>query len=208
MRVLRAGRRPGRCVDRRRATSAPLTFVVLNAFPYGSGHVLVLPRRHVAGVEDLPATSPPSCGLDDAGAAGDRGRLPAPTAPTSAPTSVGLAGRGSPATCTSTPCPAGRGDTNFMTSVAETRVLPESLERDLREAPRGLRRAAMTPAGVPAISGRAVVRPVRWRNRGLQSARPARRPTGQGGPMFDGRFREAVDRRTVPIGRALERAGV
>src|SRR5579871_1005594 len=35
-----------------------------------------------------------------------------------------------------------------------------------------------------------------------------RRPTGQGGPMFDGRFREAVDRRTVPIGRALQRAGL
>ena len=30
-----------------------LTFVVLNAFPYGSGHVLVLPRRHVATIGAL-----------------------------------------------------------------------------------------------------------------------------------------------------------
>jgi len=27
--------------------------VVLNAFPYGSGHILVLPKRHVSAVQDL-----------------------------------------------------------------------------------------------------------------------------------------------------------
>jgi len=30
-----------------------LSFVVLNAFPYGSGHILVLPKRHVSAVQDL-----------------------------------------------------------------------------------------------------------------------------------------------------------
>lgn len=29
--------------------------VVLNRYPYGSGHLLVLPNRHVAGAEDLTA---------------------------------------------------------------------------------------------------------------------------------------------------------
>jgi ATP adenylyltransferase len=29
------------------------TFVVLNAYPYGSGHLLVLPRRHVATIAEL-----------------------------------------------------------------------------------------------------------------------------------------------------------
>ena len=29
------------------------TYVALNAFPYGSGHLLVLPRRHVAGLGEL-----------------------------------------------------------------------------------------------------------------------------------------------------------
>jgi len=28
-------------------------FLVLNAFPYGSGHLLVVPYRHVANFEDL-----------------------------------------------------------------------------------------------------------------------------------------------------------
>ena len=31
----------------------PWSFVCLNAFPYGSGHLLVLPRRHVAGLDEL-----------------------------------------------------------------------------------------------------------------------------------------------------------
>ncbi len=30
-----------------------LTYVTLNAFPYGSGHLLVLPRRHVGELRDL-----------------------------------------------------------------------------------------------------------------------------------------------------------
>ena len=30
-----------------------LSYVMLNAFPYGSGHLLVLPRRHVANLQEL-----------------------------------------------------------------------------------------------------------------------------------------------------------
>ena len=29
------------------------TYVALNAFPYGSGHLLILPRRHVANLTDM-----------------------------------------------------------------------------------------------------------------------------------------------------------
>ena len=51
----------------------------------------------------------------------------APRGSTSGPTSAGRPAPASPGTSTCTPCPAGSGDTNFMTAVAGTRVLPETL---------------------------------------------------------------------------------
>ena len=50
----------------------------------------------------------------------------------------------SPATCTCTPCPGGRGDTNFMTAVAGTRVLPETLAVDLAAAADGVAAVSRT----------------------------------------------------------------
>ena len=104
------------------------SFVVLNAFPYGSGHVLVLPRRHVAAVE----------GLDEAeSAALWRATTRALRAVTEAyrPDGANLGanlgragGAGIPGLLHLLVLPRWGGDTNFMTSVAETRVLPESLE--------------------------------------------------------------------------------
>ena len=70
------------------------SFVVLNAFPYGSGHVLVLPRRHVAAIDELDAAE--SAGLWQATTRALRA-------------SDGPRARGSPGTCTSTCCPAGAG---------------------------------------------------------------------------------------------------
>ena len=44
------------------------------------------------------------------------------------------AGAGIPPTSTSTPCPRWSGDTNFMTSVAGVRVMPETAGRGLGAA--------------------------------------------------------------------------
>ena len=103
------------------------SFVVLNAYPYGSGHVLVLPRRHLADMADF--------GDDEA----DnffrtlRRAVAAVTAaysPDGANVGFNLgraAGAGIPQHLHGHVLPRWSGDTNFMTSIGETRVLPESL---------------------------------------------------------------------------------
>jgi diadenosine tetraphosphate (Ap4A) HIT family hydrolase len=104
------------------------TFVVLNAFPYGSGHVLVLPRRHLAAIEELDEGE--SAGLWRATTRALRA-VTAAYRPDGANLGANLgqaAGAGIPGHLHLHVLPRWGGDTNFMTSVAETRVLPESLE--------------------------------------------------------------------------------
>lgn len=101
--------------------------VVLNAFPYTNGHVLVLPRRHVADLLNL----------DDAD------RIAVWELATDAmravraayrPDGVNLganigraAGAGIPGHVHLHVLPRWYADTNFSTAVAETRVMPEAL---------------------------------------------------------------------------------
>jgi ATP adenylyltransferase len=104
-----------------------VALVVLNAFPYTSGHLLVLPVRHVPELGDLT----------DAEAAGVwRAALLAVDAIGAAYRPDGLnlganlgraAGAGIPGHVHLHVLPRWQGDTNFMTSVAGVRVLPEEL---------------------------------------------------------------------------------
>ena len=111
--------------------------VVLNAYPYTSGHVLVLPVRHVSDLEDL----------DGAEAAALWGRvtdavraLKAAYRPEGINVGANIgrgAGAGIPGHFHVHALPRWAGDTNFMTSIAETRVMPETLSatwRKLRQA--------------------------------------------------------------------------
>jgi ATP adenylyltransferase len=100
---------------------------LLNAYPYASGHVMIMPTRHVADLEDLsPGES----------ATLWRGVTAATVALKVAYSSDGLnvglnlghaAGAGVPGHLHVHVLPRWVGDTNFMTSVAEARVLPEAL---------------------------------------------------------------------------------
>jgi ATP adenylyltransferase len=105
----------------------PFSFLILNAFPYGSGHVLVLPRRHVQSLEELSEEEAidyfallrrsvvilkETYGPDGLNVGFNLGRA---------------AGAGIPQHLHGHIVPRWSGDTNFMTTLGETRVLPESL---------------------------------------------------------------------------------
>jgi ATP adenylyltransferase len=103
------------------------TCTVMNGFPYTSGHVMVLPRRHVAELEDL--TDEESAALM---AGVRRAVVGVKRAYTPDGLNVGInigraAGAGVPGHLHVHVLPRWNGDSNFMTSTAETRVLPEPL---------------------------------------------------------------------------------
>jgi diadenosine tetraphosphate (Ap4A) HIT family hydrolase len=104
-----------------------LVFAVLNAYPYASGHLMVLPLRHVGSLGDL---------TDQEGAelwsATRRGvaALEAAFGPEGINLGANLgqaAGAGIPRHLHFHAVPRWLGDTNFMTAVAGTRVLPQTL---------------------------------------------------------------------------------
>lgn len=106
---------------------------LLNAFPYTSGHLMVMPTRHVGELEDLGAGDGDGEGeaaeLWATVTAGVRA-LKAAYRPEGINVGANLgraAGAGVPGHFHVHLLPRWNGDTNFMTSVAETRVLPESL---------------------------------------------------------------------------------
>lgn len=102
-------------------------FAMLNAYPYGSGHLMVLPQRAVADLGDLDPEESIELweGVRTAVAA-----LRTAYAPDGVNVGINLgagAGAGVPDHLHVHCLPRWSGDTNFMTTVAETRILPEPL---------------------------------------------------------------------------------
>jgi ATP adenylyltransferase len=104
-----------------------LTYVVMNAYPYASGHVLVLPLRHESSLAGL--TEPEAAELWSA-----TRRAAACIESAYDPDGLNMganlgrsAGAGLPGHLHMHVVPRWSGDTNFMTAVAGTRVLPETL---------------------------------------------------------------------------------
>lgn len=105
----------------------PLTFAVLNLYPYTSGHLMVATNRHVGDLEALSTDE-----ADAVMAMTRDANVALKTAYTPDGINVGMnlgraAGAGVPGHLHVHLVPRWLGDTNFMTSVAEARVLPESL---------------------------------------------------------------------------------
>ena len=105
----------------------PRTITVMNLYPYGSGHLMVAPIVHVPSFEDLD---------DDDLVALSHAQVRALQAIRAAYSPDGVnvganigraAGAGVPTHLHVHVLPRWSGDTNFVTSVAEVRVLPEAL---------------------------------------------------------------------------------
>jgi ATP adenylyltransferase len=102
-------------------------YSVLNRFPYTTGHLMVMPYRHVAGMGDLDDDE-----RTEVWELLDRGRAACERAMSPDAFNLGAnlgrsAGAGIPDHFHLHLVPRWDGDTNFMTSVAGTRVMPEDL---------------------------------------------------------------------------------
>jgi len=103
-------------------------FVCLNAFPYTSGHVMVMPYAHLDRLADLPAETAHE--LIELAQRAERAldRLYHPQGFNFGLNLGQSAGAGVQGHLHLHALPRWAGDTNFMTTVAETRILPEELE--------------------------------------------------------------------------------
>ena len=110
----------------------PKCLALLNAYPYTSGHLLVVPRRVVVALAELTEEEHVALWsmVRDAVAAVETAYSPGGV-------NVGLnqgaaAGAGVPGHLHVHVLPRWLGDTNFMTATANIRVLPEALEETWR----------------------------------------------------------------------------
>jgi ATP adenylyltransferase len=106
----------------------PTCFLCLNAYPYATGHILIVPYRHV---DSLAALEPAAAQEMIAHAQRIELALRAVYHPAGMNFGLNLGeagGAGIAAHIHMHALPRWIGDTNFMTVVADTRVLPETLD--------------------------------------------------------------------------------
>lgn len=104
------------------------SIVVLNLYPYNNGHMLVAPQRHLARLDDLTADEQAELSGQIAGMVRLLEQVMRPQG-----FNIGLnlgqvAGAGLPGHLHWHIVPRWNGDTNFMSTLAGTRVIPQSLE--------------------------------------------------------------------------------
>ncbi len=113
------------------------SYVILNRYPYTSGHLMVIPFEHISTLEELnPATRAEMMELTS------RGTTVLREAYKTKSFNVGInmgeaAGAGVLGHVHIHIVPRWAGDTNFMSAVGETRVLPEALEVTYKKVSEG-----------------------------------------------------------------------
>jgi ATP adenylyltransferase len=111
-----------------------LAYAILNRYPYNNGHLLIVPFQHVPSLENLePAVLAEMMQLVNEALAALRAMYKAEAfnlgANIGAAAGAGIAGH-----VHMHVVPRWPGDTNFLTTLAATRVIPEDLQDTLRLA--------------------------------------------------------------------------
>lgn len=104
-------------------------FVLMNLYPYNSGHLMIVPKQHTS---DFPGLEPAAAAELTAVTQRCVALLDAEYRPEGFNVGMNLgavAGAGEPGHLHVHVVPRWAGDTNFMPVVGETKVLPESLEQ-------------------------------------------------------------------------------
>ena len=112
-------------------------YVILNRYPYTSGHLMVVPFAHQAHLEDLDAPTRAEMMELTARCVVVLRHIYHPEAFNIGANIGESAGAGVKSHVHIHIVPRWGGDTNFMTVVAETRVLPEALERTYERVSKG-----------------------------------------------------------------------
>lgn len=108
-------------------------FVLLNAYPYNSGHVMVAPTAHVAELAELPRDVRHDL-VDLVSETIEALRAAMDPHGFNVGVNLGrVAGAGVPGHVHVHVVPRWGGDTNFMPVVGETKVLPEDLDQTYRK---------------------------------------------------------------------------
>jgi ATP adenylyltransferase len=105
---------------------SPLSYLVLNRFPYNAGHLLAVPFRNVPDLTDLDAEERADL-MDEIIIGKDILRAALKPDAFNLGFNLGSAAGGSITHLHAHIVPRWNGDTNFMPVIAETRVLPQSL---------------------------------------------------------------------------------
>jgi ATP adenylyltransferase len=103
------------------------SFVILNRYPYTSGHVMVVPYDHVSTLEELDGETVMECMALTKQAIQAIGKVYKPEGFNIGANLGAVAGAGITNHIHFHVVPRWGGDTNFMTAVGGTRVLPEDL---------------------------------------------------------------------------------
>lgn len=116
---------------------AQFVYVTLNLYPYNNGHLMIIPYAHVPSLENLPAEALTELMLVTNQSMAALRKVYNPPAFNMGANVGEASGAGVAGHFHLHVVPRWSGDTNFMTVVGSTRVIPDALEdtwRKLREA--------------------------------------------------------------------------